>query len=89
MEKNSKKYKVIFDRANCIGAASCVAAHSKRWQMAQDGKADLVGHEKKENNDLQELIISETELELMKEAAKACPVGVIKIIEAKTTKKSQ
>ncbi len=87
MEKNEKKYKVLFDRANCIGAASCIAANPKRWQMAQDAKANLISAQKKENNDLQELIISETEFESMNEAAKACPVGVIKIVELKTDKK--
>ena len=84
---DQKKYKVVFDRANCIGAASCVAAHPKRWQIVSDGKADLAGAEKKEHNDVQELWINEIEFAVMNESAKACPVNVIHIFDVKTNKK--
>lgn len=82
-----KTYKVVFDRANCIGAAACATAYPKRWQIVDDGKATLEGAERKENNDVQELLIDEKELEQMKEAAEACPVNVIHITELKTNKK--
>ncbi|MBI4140690.1 ferredoxin, partial [Candidatus Woesearchaeota archaeon] len=47
-----KKYKIVFDRANCIGAAACTAAHPKRWAIVDDGKADLAGAKQKENNNI-------------------------------------
>lgn len=83
----AKKYEVVFDRANCISAAACVAAYAKRWQIVSDGKADLIGAEKKEDNGLQELIITEKELKQMKLAAEACPVNVIHIIDLETKEK--
>ena len=87
MKRPEQEYKVVYDRTNCIGAAACVTAHPKKWQIVGDGKADLGGAQKKENNELQELIITEKELEAMKQAAKACPVNVIHIIDLKTNKK--
>ena len=83
----TKKYKVVFDRANCISAAACVTAYAKRWQIVSDGKVDLVGGKKKENNEVQELIIAEKELAQMKLAAESCPVNVIHISDFKTNKK--
>ncbi|MFQ5620823.1 MAG: ferredoxin [Candidatus Nanoarchaeia archaeon] len=66
------KYKIIYDRNGCIGAASCAAA-SKNWVMAEDGKADLVSAE-----------ISEEELQENIDAAQSCPVQVIHIENTET-----
>ena len=54
-----KKYKVIYERKDCIGAVACTAV-SKMWIIKDggDGKADMVGSESKQNNDKQEKIIS-------------------------------
>lgn len=71
------KYKVVYERDKCIGAAGCVAAYEKRWTLADDGKADLEGGKKA--NEHWELEIDESELEDMKKAAEACPVTVIHI----------
>ena len=79
------KYRVIYDRTNCIGAAQCVAAYGKRWSLAKDGKADLKGGKKSNSN--WELEIDEKELQKMKAAAVACPVNVIHIIDTKTGEK--
>lgn len=79
------KYKVTYDRSGCIGAGTCVAAHEKRWQMNDDGKADFLGAESKGEEQF-ELIIEEEELQKMKDAAEACPVNVIHI-EDETGKK--
>ena len=66
-----KKYRVEFDRENCIGAAACAAVNPDNWEISmQDGKANL---KKKE--------IDEGELHLNMEGAQACPVKVIHIFD--------
>jgi len=86
-EKVEKRYKVTFDRSGCIGAAACVALAPQFWEIVADGKADLAGAQKKDNNEIQELEIDEKDLVLMKEAAEACPVTVIHIEDKKTGKR--
>jgi len=83
----TKKYKVVLERTNCIGAASCTIVYEERWQMSPDGKVNIQGAEKKESNQIQELIFEEKELELMQQAAKSCPVNAIHIYDTKTNKK--
>ena len=85
-----KKYKIIFERENCIAAAACVAIAEDFWTLdeATDGKADI----KKEKNPTktetgnQELIIDEVDFEKNLLAAQGCPVNVIKIIDLETGK---
>lgn len=83
-----KKYKVVYDRKDCIGAASCTAV-SKDWSIKEggDGKADLKDSSIKFNNDVQEKIIDEKELQSMLEAARVCPVNVIHIYDLETGEK--
>jgi ferredoxin len=66
------KYVIQFDRDGCIGAGSCVAT-SGNWQMGDDNKANVL---KKE--------FDEKDLAENKEAAEACPVGAITIINTET-----
>jgi len=84
--EEKKRYKVVFDRVGCIGAAACAAVAPRFWQIVSDGKADLAGAKKLNNNEVQELELDEKELQVMKDAAEACPVTVIHI-EDKDTKK--
>lgn len=83
---NRKKYKIIYDRENCIGAAACVAAYPERWQIADDGKADIQGEDvtKNDDNTEQQVEFSEEEFQKMMDAAQACPVSVIHIIDLET-----
>ena len=76
-------YKVQLDRKACIGAGSCVHAYPDRWKMNDDGKVDLIGGEKKENNKLQEVEIDDHEIDRMLEAAQSCPVNAIHVIAEK------
>jgi len=79
-----KKYRIVFDRENCIGAAACAAVAPDYWTISDDGKADLAKGEKKDENISQERIIDESELAVNMEAAKSCPVTVIHIIDLET-----
>ena len=78
-----KKYRVVYDREGCIGAAACVAEMPSRWEMVDDGKADLIGSKKKSENEFI-LEIGEEELKEMKAAAESCPVDIIKIFDLET-----
>lgn len=87
-ENSKKKYKIVYDREGCIGVAACAAEFPERWQMSQDGKADLIGSEKVNENESEFILeIGEEELEAMKRAAQSCPVNVIHIIDLETGEK--
>lgn len=75
----SRKYKIVYGRSNCIGVSSCALLAEKFWKMNADTKADLVGA-KEVSEGVWELDIDEKDVEQNKEAARNCPVGVIKII---------
>lgn len=76
------KYKIVYDRKNCIGVSSCALLAEKFWKMNADDKADLVGGKEKKDG-IWELEIEEKDLYTNKEAARNCPVGVIKIFDEK------
>ncbi len=80
MSDNTPKYKIIYDREGCIGAAACAAANADHWEIVEDGKADLKGA-KETSPHIWERTITESELQRNLEAAESCPVRVIKIIE--------
>ncbi len=69
------KYKIIYDRANCIGAGACAAMDPAHFEIVGDGKANLKGGT--EVNGKFELETDENPAII--EAAKACPVEVIKV----------
>jgi ferredoxin len=70
------KYTIEYDREGCIGAGSCVGACPGNWKLAEDGKADPNTKD-----------IEEDALQCNKEAAEACPVGVIHIKNNETGEK--
>jgi ferredoxin len=74
------KYRIEFDRSNCIGAGACVAVHPEAYVMMADGKPDLTGSDTK-NHELQvvELDLTAQQLEKHLLAARSCPVLVIHI----------
>ena len=77
------KYKIIFNRKDCIGAFTCGAVSPKFWEFDDDGKANLKGAELNKETGLYELMIDENDYEEMFESAEVCPVEVIKIEELK------
>lgn len=87
-----RKYKIIYDREGCIGAAACAAVMPETWEIDADGKANLLGGTKNDETDKWELIFDEEILgdkfeevfEKHRDAAESCPVQVIKIIDMET-----
>lgn len=80
------KYKIVYDRRNCIGVSSCALLAEKFWVMdKKDDKAVLVNatlaEGKNKGDDTWELLIEKKDLEINKEAARNCPVNVIKIYD--------
>lgn len=70
------KYKIEFERNKCIGAKSCVDECSDNWEMKEDGKSNC-----------RQKDIEDDKLECNMEAAKACPVNAIHIVNNETGKK--
>jgi ferredoxin len=58
-----KKYKIVYDREGCIGAAACISVAPNSWKMGDDGKADQLVHEFDEKDLIpnEEAIITLTE----------------------------
>jgi len=70
------KYIIRYDRNGCIGAGACAAANPDLFEMDAENKAVLIGGKEVEPG------IFELEVEgdhKVVDAAKACPVEVIKV----------
>ena len=82
----SKLFLLQHDRPNCIGCAACEAVAPDFWEMNEDGKSDI-----KNGNDLdnewQDLEITQENYEENKEAAEACPVNVIHLVNKETNER--
>lgn len=80
------KYKVVYERNGCIGAAACAALLAERWKISDmDGKANLInGVETKPG--IFEYEFTEDELARVLESAEACPVNVIHIYDEEGNK---
>ena len=89
-EEIKKKYKIVFDRPNCIGAAACVTVYPERWALNKvDGLADLIGSKRIDENGKEFWILefTEEELQLLLDSADVCPVQVITIFDVDTGKR--
>ena len=80
------KCQIQHDRPNCIGCAACAAVAPDFWEMNDDGKSDIIGSKNREDG-WEELDIEEKDFQLNKEAAEACPVNVIHLIDKETKKR--
>ncbi len=75
----TRKITVCHKRNDCIGCGSCVLVAPDRWQMnGEDGKADLKDGEWK-GDEFVVAKIHEEEYTKNREAADACPVGIIRV----------
>ncbi len=73
-------FTIIQQRAKCIGCNYCVELAPQRWRMSRkDGKSVLLGATDKKG--FWNVKVREEELESNQQAAKACPVNIIQVIE--------
>ncbi|MFH1841429.1 MAG: ferredoxin [Candidatus Nealsonbacteria bacterium] len=70
--------KIILDRSCCIGCGSCQAVCPKRWKLAEDGKAELLGGTKIEGGEKFEL--ETDDVGCTKDAADSCPIQCINVL---------
>ncbi len=80
------KYKIVYDRDICIGAASCVAVNPDRWQLDPQNKAILSEGKQTDKPNIFEREIDDSTFQADLDAAKSCPVNCIHIIDLKTGK---
>lgn len=75
------KYKVVVDRATCLGCGAAVAACGEVFVLGPDnGKNRVVDKYAVETNgDISVGVIPEELYECAKNSAEVCPVGAIKI----------
>ena len=85
-QETAKKFKIEHDRPNCIGCAACAAVAPDFWTMHEDGKSDIVGCNKRDD-EWEELDVEEKHYAVNKEAADSCPVNVIHITNKETGEK--
>lgn len=73
-------YRIEHDRPNCIGCAACAGVSPDFWTMNDDGKSDVIGG-KKMDDETEELDIQEKDFDTNMEAAQSCPVNVIHLVK--------
>ena len=81
------KYKIIYDRNNCIGSFSCVVVAPKFWEVNEDNKADLKHGIFNEKTGYYELMIEAEDYKTALDSAEVCPVNVIMIEQIETNGK--
>ena len=79
-----KRYRIEYDRETCIGAAACAAACPEHFVMVEDGKADLIASERKNDNKLQLKVVTKDQFKCVMDAAESCPVNAIHIVDEET-----
>lgn len=78
---DDKKYRIRHDRPNCIGCSACASIAPAFWEMSpMDGQSDIIGSNKTPEG-WEELDISEADFQCNMDAAEACPVNVIHLIQ--------
>ena len=75
------KYKIIYNKNECIGAGECETLSPEFWKLENDGNATLKNAIIKGDKEIYELEIDETEVNKQKLIVDSCPVGCIKIIK--------
>lgn len=71
------RFKIIYDKNNCVAAGPCAAVDSEHFKInPEDGKAELIGG-KEVSPGIFELEVDSDEL--ANQAASVCPAAVISI----------
>jgi len=86
---SKRKYKIDYDRGACIGAAACDVIAPNVFLIDSEGKATikLPNTEKTPEKEIVIVELDPVELEQLKNAAEACPVNIIHIIDVETGEK--
>lgn len=71
--------KIIHEKNICIGCGICVSSCPKYWEMSGDGKANLKNSVFNQETSKNELEVDEVDCN--SDAAEACPVQCIVVIE--------
>lgn len=69
--------KIVHEREKCIGCGTCAAICPKHWEMAEDGKSDLIDFKVNSETKNQEKEVESAECN--QEAVDSCPVQCIHI----------
>ncbi|MBI4017707.1 MAG: ferredoxin [Candidatus Aenigmarchaeota archaeon] len=80
------RYRIEYIRNKCIGAFACVSMDPASFAMNDDNKADLTNARKEQRGEDEVWIIETDELGSLVQAAQACPVNIIKVVDTKTGK---
>ena len=83
---DNKKYKIIFEKDKCIGAAACNSVSDSWKYNDKEGKSDLIGAKFNNTGNTYELEIEEKSFDRDYNAARLCPVKAIHIEEIKSKK---
>jgi ferredoxin len=73
MADDKATHKIEYDRDGCIGAGACVAMDPDNWFMDDDGKATV-----------RKTDLTDEQVQANANAAKACPVAVIRVKKLST-----
>lgn len=68
--------KIIIKRNECIGCGACSAVCPSMFKMGEDGRSELIGGKKSDNNDMEKEIEAPS---CAQDAADGCPVQCIHI----------
>lgn len=78
--------KIVYNKAECIGAGACVGVHPDLWSLDEEAKAILRGATSNPATDRYELVVDGDDLRQVKDSALVCPVYAIDIIDLATDK---
>ncbi|NTV23429.1 MAG: ferredoxin [Nanoarchaeota archaeon] len=73
------KYRIVYNKKECIGAAECEALSPDFWKIASNGKADLKSAVQNPKTGNFELEIDEAQFKKQQSVAGSCPSGCIKV----------
>ena len=83
-----KKYKLIYRKAECIGAGSCEAAFPEEWFYDKETSIATLKSEKAvKTDDLETLEFGQDVFDKFLESAQVCPVLIIEIFDQETGKR--
>ena len=80
------KYKIIYNRKDCIGVFACAAISDKFWAINEDGKADLKNGILNPETGFYELEFESEHFQEALDSATVCPVNVIMIYKVEDGK---